>query len=444
MSFDQEYQAFCAAHGTPDRVELLLVDLNGIFRGKSLPAGSVPKIGAGGVRLPLSTYAPAVMGENIEASGLGAVSGDPDGVLVPVPGSLKPAPWLPGHVAQALVEMTDEGAPVAYSPRQILGQMLDRFSDHGWTPVVASELEFYLIQARARVDEAPVPPAACPETQNYEMEVISAHADLLKAIEADCAAQGLATDTLTAEYGPGQFEINFHHTSDVQAAAETALMFRRLVRGVAEAHGFEATFMAKPYADRVGSGMHLHASVLDTDGENIFAAAGGVDLAPRLAHAVGGVVSTMRDLQAIFAPHGNSYRRFRPGGFAPSTPDWGYDNRLAAIRLPATQGPAARLEHRICGADVNPYLAITGILGGMLHGLENEVTPPAPIEDGKPIGAALAQDWSVALDRFEASSLASEMFGDYVRLYTVIKRAEIEAIQAPISPIEYRHYLSHF
>ncbi|MCP5036234.1 MAG: glutamine synthetase, partial [Rhodobacteraceae bacterium] len=249
------------------------------------------------------------------------------------------------------------------------------------------------------------------------------------------------TDTLIAEFGPGQFEINFHHTDDVMFAADMALWFRRLVRGVARMHGLEATFMAKPYADVPGNGMHVHASILDGKGANIFNA--GKDLSPRLRAAVGGVLSTMRDCQAIFAPHMNSYRRFQPGSFAPSAPDWGFDNRAAAVRLPETSGPGARLEHRISGADVNPYLAITAILGGMLYGLDNTPDLPLPLDDVDASPAPpLTDNWSQAVEDFSASEFTAEVFGSRYRdLYAQVRRDEIAQLTREISQVEYRTYL---
>ena len=446
MSLRDEYDAYCAAHGTPDRLELLLCDLNAVLRGKWLPGDEIDKIEAGSVRLPLSTYAPAITGSEVKETGLGITVGDPDGVLSPLPGTLKPVPWVRGNVAQVLVEMLEpDGAVCTASPRLILSRVLDRFAARGLRPVVATELEFYIVKTRAHVDEAPEAPLRTPDAQNYDLEVLSRQEALLTGILDACRAQGLATDTLIAEYGPGQFEVNFQHTDDAVEAAETALFFRRLVRGVVARHGMEATFMAKPYADHPGSGMHVHASVLDESGRNIFSPEGD-DIAPPLKHAVAGVLETMRDLHAIFAPHMNSYRRFQAGSFAPSTPDWGVDNRAVAIRLPEIAGPAARLEHRIGGADVNPYLALAAVLGGMLHGIENASPLPPAVDDPEhePLDP-LTHDWATAVERFAASDIAAEIFGaEYRDIYAAVRRDEIAALTSIINPVEYRYYLSRF
>ncbi|MGC9368053.1 MAG: glutamine synthetase family protein [Paracoccaceae bacterium] len=441
--FKTEFEEFCAAHGTPERLELMLCDLNAILRGKWLPADSIEKFETGEVRLPMSTYAPNILGYEVEATGLGIAVGDPDGRLVPVPGTMKPVPWAENHVAQVLVEMTDlDGQISAVSPRQVLKNVLAGFTAQGLRPVVSTELEFYLLEPREAPDAAPVPPWGSPDAQNYDLEVLARQENVLNEILAAAEAQDLPTDTLIAEYGAGQFEVNFHHTDDVLAAAETGILFRRLVRGVAAKHGLEATFMAKPYAEMPGNGLHVHASVLDSEGNNIFSTEDGVG--ETLGNAVAGVLITMRDLQAIFAPHMNSYRRFQPNSFAPCAPDWGLDNRAAAIRLPETRGPGARLEHRISGADANPYLVLAAVLGGMIYGLTEAPPPPLPLDDPASTPAApLGADWATAVERFAASDIAARIFGtEYRDIYAAVRRDEIAQLTTVISPVEYRYYLS--
>ncbi|MDE9450997.1 glutamine synthetase [Aliiroseovarius sp. Z3] len=443
-SFLEEYARYCDAHGRPDRLELMLCDINAVLRGKWLPGDDEQKLDDGAVRLPHSTYVPNILGAEVSETGLGIVVGDPDGRIVPIPGSLKPVPWAKGNMAQVQVEMLDPdtGKISELSSRKLLSNMVDRFHDKGLHPVLASELEFYLIQPRQSEDEAPTPPVRSPDAQNYDLEVLERTQDVLDDILEISAIQGIATDTLIAEYGPGQFEVNFHHTDDVMKAADTALLFKRLVRGVARNHGLEATFMAKPYANFPGNGMHLHASVVDKNGKNIFDDGSG-QASERLRAAVGGSLDTMRDLQAIFAPHLNSYRRYRPMSFAPSAPDWGYDNRAAGVRLPEVSGPGARLEHRIAGADVNPYLVITAILGGILHGLETTPDLPLPLDDPNAETAPrLTADWIRAVDRFSQSDIAADIFGaQYRDIYAAVRLDEIDQLTNEISHIEYRAYL---
>lgn len=442
-SFSREYKLYCQKHGVPERIDLMLCDINSILRGKWLPASDIDKLINGAVRLPLSTYAPNIFGDEVPETGLGIIVGDPDATLEPIKNTLMPAPWLKGNVAQVLVEMYGmDDKFTDLSPRNILDRLIQKFSAKGLHPVVASELEFYLVQKRKNASDPPYPLERSPNAQNYDLEILSRNEDVLRDIQAASHMQGLQIDTLIAEFGPGQFEINFHHTDDVLLAADTAVLFRRLVRGIAHKHGLEATFMAKPYADFPGNGMHLHASILNDTGDNIFASKKGIS--PILKHAVGGVLTTMQDLQAIFAPHLNSYRRFQPNSFAPTSPNWGEDNRTAAVRLPDIIGPAARLEHRISGADINPYLAFAAILGGMLHGLENKIEPPPALDDKdvKPV-KPLSSNWSHAVETFAKSQIATDIFGSYYRdIYAIVRRDEINKLSKVITPMEYKTYLS--
>jgi len=442
-SFRAEYDAFCAAFGVPDRIEALLSDLNAIPRGKWIPGDDAGKLAKGGLRMPESTYAPNIFGEEVDASGLGSVKGDPDGILVPVAGSLKRVPWIEGNVAQVLLEMTDaKGKPSILSPRQILHRVVDRLAAHGLHPVVATELEFYICRAREDSSDAPEPPLGLGRARNYEMGALGQSEEIMAEIIDAAQAQDLSTDALTAEYGPGQFEVNFNHTADVLAAADTALMFRRLVAGVVHSHGLEATFMAKPYANHPGNGMHAHVSMVDDSGANVFSADTGVG--DKLGRAVSGVLATMRELHLLFAPHLNSYRRFQAGSFAPTAPDWGLDHRGVAIRLPETAGPGARLEHRISGADVNPYLVLTAILGGMLYGLENDLPLPPPLgPTDQSTTQGLTHDWLSAIEAFRASPLARDLLGaEYHQVYCAVKDDEAAQLTRIIPPAEYRAYLS--
>lgn len=452
MTFLEEFDAYCQQYGQPERIELLLCDINAVLRGKWLPGDQVDKLVKGQVRLPLSTYAPNIMGFGVDKSGLGIVNGDPDGILTPILGTLKPVPWADEPTAQVLVEMLDETGEASYlSPRAQLAKVAQRFNDKGWYPVAAAELEFYILQPRNAPEEAPVPPVSAPEAQNYDMESLSRFQTMLDEILSASKQQGLATDTLIAEFGPGQFEVNFHHTDDILKAADTALLFRRIVRYVAKKHGVEATFMAKPYREYPGNGMHLHVSVVDEQGNNIFTPTDGStksadnpSISSNLQNAVAGTLDTMRDMQTMFAPHMNSLRRFAPNSFAPTTPEWGYDHRGAAVRIPETHGSGARLEHRISGADVNPYLAISAILGGMLHGLQNQPALPPSLEANTETNAEpLGQDWRQTILRFEQSDFAKSLFGnDFHHVFTQVKLDEVEEISTQISAAEYRFYLS--
>lgn len=434
-----------------ERVDVLCVDMNGIPRGKWVPAAQLDKVLAGEVRLPLSTQSLDIWGEDNDAlTGLSQSIGDPDGICHADQRTLAPLPWARGR--QVLTTLHDlNGMPSFMDPRAILAAVIERFRQHGWTPVLAIELEFYLLDASGRDSLTPMPPAPlCPGgmpkgLQLYELDAMESLSPVLDTIRTFADAQQVPADTLIAEFGPGQFEVNLWHRADALAAADDALYFKRLVAQAAKQHDLASTFMAKPYTDQAGSGMHLHVSVVDEQGHNIFDQGSG---AGNLEAAIGGVMQGLLDAQAIFAPHANSYRRFQPDCFAPIECTWGRDHRGAAVRIPEWQGAGARLEHRVAGADANPYLVTAALLGGVLHGLEQRISPPPAIEDVSPpqqSPACLTHDWLAAIERFAASPAMADIFGmAYRDLYTKVKRHEAQRLLAMVTDIDRQTYLTRF
>ena len=429
-------EAFLKACPDTSRIDVMISDMNGILRGKWLPVDAAEKLLAGKMRLPVSTSALDMWGHDVDASKLGIVSGDKDGAIFPILSTLCSAPWYERGVGQILAELRQiDGSASPYDPRCRLAEIVRRFDALGLQPVVATELEFFLYKP-----EEGFPMPATRGSHLYDLEQMDLFAPVLEGIQAACALQGIGSDVVLAESGIGQFEVNFKHVADALKAADWAVMFRRLVKGVARKHGYGATFMAKPFGEDAGSGMHVHVSLEDSSGENVFASAKGEAL---LGHALGGMLTTLEDLQLIFAPNLNSYRRFDRDGFAPTEANWGYDNRAAAIRVPETQGAGARFEHRVCGADVNPYLAIGAILGGALIGLKSKIDPGAPMdEDPAAKFCDLGSDWSAAVEKFALSEHATDVFGEeFVRVYSVLKRDEIRQLNKAVTDVEYRTYL---
>jgi glutamine synthetase len=259
-----------------------------------------------------------------------------------------------------------------------------------------------------------------------------------------CAAQGLPAEGTLSENGPAQFEINLRHRDDALAAADDAIMLKRAIKGAAARQGMMASFMAKPYAAKSGSGMHVHVSVLDDKGRNIFAGKDDKKGSARLRHAVAGVLNAMPASMAVLAPHANSYRRFRAGSHAPTTLTWGYDNRSAALRIPDSAPDATRIEHRVAGADANPYLVLAVILAAVLDGLEDGANPPPPLTGNAYAAKAktLPRRWEEALDVFAASPFADRAFGHaFKKVFLACKRQEMEIIEAEISSVEHDAYL---
>ncbi|CAN7230968.1 glutamine synthetase family protein [Neorhizobium sp. LjRoot104] len=440
-----------ASDPAPPRIEILLVGMNGDLRGKQIPLTAEKKVWDGTVRLPSSTQSLDIWGyDNDEITGLSMSIGDPDGLCIPDTRSLAPMPWAPEGSKQVLSTMHEfDGTPSFMDPRAILAALLKRFDKRGLTPVVATELEFYVVQDDWRETGRPRPPASLMYRgepngfQLYDMSAVDALDDYLQTVRSWAKVQDLPADATTAEFGPGQFEINLLHRADALAAADDCIYLKRIAEQAAKKHGLKSTCMAKPYADHAGSGLHVHASIIDRDGNNVLDARGGDPV--RLKSVCAGMLKTMRDAQLIFAPFANSYRRFQPDSFAPVDIDWGYGHRGTAVRIPDAQGPAARIEHRVAGADVNPYLLLTAILGGMLLGLDEVLDPGPATEPGKKPPAdtrKLTHDFLTAVEDFSASPFIADIFGArYQKLYGDTKRKEAITYLRTVSDFDYRTYL---
>ncbi|MEO0402786.1 MAG: glutamine synthetase family protein [Pseudomonadota bacterium] len=405
-------------------------DLNGVARGKRMPVRFADKVTTQGTRFPMSVLNLDIWGEDIEDSPLVMESGDRDGVLHPTERGFMPMPWLDTPTGLLPIWMFHEdGRPYMGDPRHALAAVEKRFKNKGLTPVVAVELEFFLIDdAGARLR---VPPSPRSGKRRVAGEILSLRAlDQFDAFFTElydaCETMDIPADTAISEAGLGQFEINLMHQGDTLKAADDAWLFKMLVKGMARKHGFAASFMAKPYEDYAGSGLHMHFSVLDVQGNNVFddGTDHGSDM---LAHAIQGCLQGMAASTLIFAPHANSYARFVPGAHAPTGIAWAYENRTVAIRVPSGPAPARRIEHRLAGGDVNPYLSIAAVLGAALSGIEDAMAPPPPIT-----GNAYAQDlprvpdtWEASIDAFEASPEMARIFdAELIRNMVMTKRQE--------------------
>lgn len=434
-------QDFLQRHPDLERIELLFPDINGVLRGKWLPISSVEKLENDGVRLPFSTLALDIWGKDVDEVGLALATGDPDGVARPLLSTLCLLPWGNGKAAQVIMEVVDEaGAPCPYEPRFLLAQIVDRFAKIDLVPVVAVELEFYLFRQRQEGQCVPNLMREASGGHLYNIDTMDSVAPLLEEISLAARAQNIGADVIIAEGGRGQFEINLSHIGDAVGAADRAVSLKRIIKGLAKKHSLEASFMAKPLGDDAGSGMHVHASLINSNGQNIFA--GTEDINNPLRHAIGGVLASMAACQSIFAPNLNSFRRFQPASHAPNQVCWGLDNRGAAVRVPEFIGKGARLEHRISGADANPYLVLTAILGGMLIGLTEEIDPGNPMEGAAATGATLYHDGLTAIEAFANSDPARTIFGtDYQQIYAAVRRSEFAEFSSKVSEAEYRAFL---
>ncbi|GAA5047942.1 glutamine synthetase family protein [Erythrobacter westpacificensis] len=432
-----------------DRIEAFIVDLNGVPRGKWLAPAKLEGIAEQGMALPRSLFAQDIWGSDVEAAGLAFGTGDPDGRCFPVMHSFAPATWHRTPTAQLLLTMRDgEGEGYFADPRAILAKAVQSLATAGLQAVVAVELEFYLLAddvgqprplRRARPGDSADPQAAGDVLAIEALGELEAFFDdVTKAAEA----QQLPVDTILHENSPGQFEINLKHQADALVAADHAILLKRLVKAVARQHAMRACFMAKPFGDLAGNGMHVHTSVLDKQGRNMFC---DDSRAPSdaLRHAVGGLVSGMADSMLLFAPHANSYRRFRRSSHVPLNASWAWGDRTAAVR--AIQGGPSemRIEHRLAGADANPYLVIAAILTDIAAGIAQKTSPGPQQRDGQEPRAdtALPLDWRSAILAFESSTTNASRLGsqracdvlaackwqDYDGLLSCIPEAEYEA-----------------
>ena len=412
-------------------IRVAAADLNGQPRGKRVPTRFADKVVEDGTRFPLSVLNLDIWGEDIDDSPLVFDRGDADGVLKPTERGFMPMPWLEAPTALLPIWMfREDGRPYDGDPRHALRSVVERFKALGLTPVVAMEMEFFLIDDSGRNLQVPVSPRSGKRRKAAEtlsIRALDAFDTFFTDLYDACEEMDIPADTAISEAGLGQFEINLMHCDDALRAADDAWLFKMLVKGMARKHGFAASFMAKPYEDYAGSGLHTHFSLIDKDGKNVFDDGGpkGTDM---LRHAVAGCMRAMHDSTLIFAPHWNSYDRMVPGAHAPTGMCWAYENRTSAIRIPSGSHKARRLEHRVAGGDVNPYLLLTAILGAALTGIEDQLEPPAPIT-----GNAYALDlpripdtWGVAIDAFDNSDIMKRIFSpEMIRNFVLTKRQEL-------------------
>lgn len=434
-----------------ERLDVLIVDWHGGLRGKRLPGAMREKILKGGARMPLSTQAMDIWGDDQDSiTNLALSQGDPDGLCIPDPTGFYKQPWNNNYEQILCTLHTSPASPSDFDVRAILKKQVDALTGKGLHPVVAIELEFYLLDGSTVETGQPCIPqqltiAGAPnDLQLYDMRIMDRVEHVLARIHAYAQEMNIPAETTLAEFGPGQFEINLKHQSDPLLAADHAVLFKQIVDRAAHEFDLIASFMAKPYTEHGGSGQHVHVSLLNDKGFNVFAA--DAEQEPTtLLHAVAGCLQHLEATQLLLAPHGNSYRRLQPNNFAPVRCDWGYDHRGVALRLPETCGPAARLEHRVAGADANPYLVLATILGGILSGIENSEKPAtAPLLPGDTATAhLLSHDWLTAIERFEQSDWMKEQLGSrFCSIYARIKRHEAQTYNRQVSDVDLNTYLS--
>jgi len=447
-----EYESFVNAHPDVKYIDLILSDLNGVLRGKRLPVGNVQKVYSDALYLPLSVYGTDIEGDTISETNLGIRTGDRDFACKPLPGTLKVVPWGDGDIAQAQIQMVDgDDRVLDFCPRGVLLKIATNYKEAELTPCVAPELEFFLID-KERSAEGNIQPPRSPKTgereanvQVYGIQELDHYSDFVNDVMKWSKALNVPADTAIAEYAPGQFEINLKHSTDVVATCDQSLMLKRIVKAAAESHGFEATFMAKPFIEHAGNGMHVHASIYKND-HNIFASNGDELGSNELKAAIGGLAQAFNEMVLICAPGANSYRRFSPDCYTPMYPSWGYNNRSVAMRIPIGSDNAKRVEFRLGGADANPYLVVATVLAAMKLGIDERLDPGpvTKLDAYKEFEANLVSSWIEAINVFERSTIMRKLLGeDFCRVYQIVKRAEYNKFEESITAREIDWYLRH-
>jgi glutamine synthetase len=429
------FEAWFSENNTDD-VEAIVPDMAGAARGKVVPA---KKFGDGRMKMPEGVFAQTVSGEYI--SDRDNVE-DRDMWLVADPTTLRPVPWSVEPAAAVFMDCYHrDGTLVAKSPRSVLRSVLAKYEARGWVPVVAPEVEFYLLSPHSDPNEEAEPPEGRlgwteGAKQPYSIDTMNDFDPFINQVYEYCDSQRITIDTISQEMGPAQFELNFLHGNPVDLA-DQVFLFKRTVREAAINHNMHATFLAKPIEGEAGSALHIHQSVVDKQGNNIFSDANG-EPTELFEGFLGGLQRYMNEALLMFAPYVNSYRRLSNPWSSPTNLSWAIDNRTVGLRVPDSPPDARRIENRLAGSDVNPYLVIAASLACGYVGMTEGLKPTEPIE-----GSAYGEDHSLhrhiyaAIDAMRASEAMRSMLGEsFVSLYTAIKEHEYREFQEIITPYE--------
>lgn len=450
----EEAREFLYTHAGIEAFDIVLIDANGIGRGKIIRRHELLGLYESGRHLPISILGLDVTGEDVHETGLIWDTGDGDLRAWPIPGTLKPLHGTNPPRGQVLMSMYDlDGRPMGSDPRHALKRQVDAFAARGLYPAGAFELEFFLL-ANDRDGEGRVQPAravldgrASGKTEVYSVDHLHGMEPLFSDIYKAAEAQGIPAETVISEYAPGQYELTLNYRTDALRAADDLIMLKRLVRMQARRHGVTACFMAKPIERYAGSGMHFHVSLQDGEGRNVFTEEREGEWKPELLRALGGLAATMGESMLVFAPHANSWRRFVSQSYAPVAPTWGVNNRSVALRVPAGAKAARRIEHRPSGVDANPYLVAATVLAGILKGLDERLDPGPETTgngyDGEGGSApTMPGDWLSAIAAAEGSYFLKAALGEEMhRTFTAIKRAEYLRVARTVSELDYHLYM---
>jgi glutamine synthetase len=447
-----EAEAFLAAHPEIEAFDIVLHDSNGIGRGKIIRRHELLSIYKSGRHMPISILGLDICGEDVHETGLIWDQGDGDRRAWPIPGTLVPLVGTTpprGEVFLSLYNL--DGSQMTSDPRHALQRQVDAMAAEGLYPAAAFELEFFLLENDRDANGKMVPARDVldrrrnSKTDVYSVDQLHGMLPLFNDIYAGAKAAGIKAETLISEFAPGQYELTLHYRDNVLQAADDLMRLKRLVRMHARLHGVTACFMAKPNEDYAGSGMHLHVSLQDAKGQNVFVEAVEGQYNDTILHAIGGLQQTMGEAMLVFAPHANSWRRFASQSYAPVSPTWGVNNRSVALRIPAGDIRARRIEHRPAGVDANPYLVAATVLAGIRHGLKHRIDP-GPEVTGNGYEAettvVIPEDWRSAIRLAQGSAFLKDALGeDMHRTFTTVKAAEYARVMRTVSEVDFDLYL---
>lgn len=427
-----------------DEVECIIGDIAGVARGKAMPASKFATQTS--YFLPNSIFLQTITGE--WADNPTSAFTEPDMILVPDFSTAAAAPWTADVTLQIIHDAQDQaGVPVPTAPRNVLRKIVELYNKEGWQPIVAPEMEFFLVARNTDPNMPIIPPMGrsgrrAAGKQAYSMSAVDEYGKVIDDIYDFAEAQGLEIDGILQEGGAGQVEINLAHGDPVRLADEI-FFFKRLIREAALRHDCFATFMAKPIEGEPGSAMHIHHSVVDMKtGKNIFSDNAGAET-PAFLHFIAGMQAHLPGAVALLAPYVNSYRRYVPDFAAPINLEWGRDNRTTGLRVPISGPEARRLENRLAGMDCNPYLGIAASLAcGYLGLKEGKLPKPECTGDAYMSETDLPYNLGDALDLLEEDSALRDVLGDeFCSVYDSVKRNEYKEFLQVISPWEREHLL---
>lgn len=447
-----EAETFLEAHPEIEAFDIILHDSNGIGRGKIIRRHELLSIYKSGRHMPISILGLDICGEDVHETGLIWDQGDGDRRAWPIPGTLVPLGGTNpprGEVFLSLYNL--DGSQMTSDPRHALQNQVDAMAAEGLFPAGAFELEFFLLENDRDQNGKMIPARDVldrrrnSKTDVYSVDQLHGMLPLFNDIYAGAKAAGIKAETLISEFAPGQYELTLHYRENVMQAADDLMRLKRLVRMHARLHGVTACFMAKPNENYAGSGMHFHVSMQDAKGQNVFVEAVEGQWNDTIKHAIGGLQQTMGESMLVFAPHANSWRRFASQSYAPVSPTWGVNNRSVALRIPAGDIRARRIEHRPAGVDANPYLVAATVLAGIRHGLKHRIDP-GPEVTGNGYDAespvVMPDDWRSAIKLAQGSEFLKAALGeDMHRTFTAVKAAEYARVMRTVSEVDFDLYL---